>query len=123
MSQRLIDQLLSQRKSWVEVAPGKRVQIIRPPESDIGAFIRIDGAGRSMVLDLAHVTQYVCGWDGFTEADLLGSAVGASDVVPFDAALWAVVVTDRADWIQAVAAALIAAIVKHFEQKDTAEKN
>ena len=119
---RLINQLRAQRQSWVELEPGKRVQIMRPPESEINAFMRIDGASRAMVASLAQVSKYVTGWEGITEADLLGAS-GASDPVPFDAELWGEVVADRGDWLKIVAAALLASIVKHFDQKAAAEKN
>lgn len=120
---RLIDQLLAQRKSWVDIAPGKRVQIIRPPESDIGDFLKEDGSHRSMLVRLDHVQKYTTGWEGFTEADLLGSAVGASDPVPFDPELWAIVVADNNDWIKRVSAALLKTIVDHFSNRVAAEKN
>jgi hypothetical protein len=120
---KLITQLRAQRQTWVDLAPGKRVQIIRPAESEIGDFFRVTNGDRSMVCGLDQVAKFVTGWDGITEADLLGAAVGASDAVPFDAALWAEVVADRSDWLKLVAAALLDAIVRHFDQKAEAEKN
>lgn len=123
MSQRVIELLLSQRKSWVDVEPGKRVQIIRPPESEVFNFIRTDGPTRTLHCTLAQVTQYTTGWDGITEADLLGAAVGASSPIAFDSALWAVVIADRAQWVNKLSDALVDAIAKHFKQKAQAEKN
>jgi hypothetical protein len=124
MTLRLITQLRAQRQSWVELEPGKQVQIMRPAETDIGGLLRAEGgAGRSLQVGLPEVSRFVTGWQGITEADLLGPTVGASDLVPFDAALWAEVVADRADWLGTVAAALLAAVVKHFEAKEAAEKN
>jgi hypothetical protein len=124
MMQRLITQLRAQRQSWVELEPGKQVQIIRPPEVDISAFLGGGaGGGRAISVGLAQVCQYVTGWQGVTEADLLGAAVGSSDAVPFDSALWAEVVADRGDWLNTVAQALLAAIVQHFEAKAAVEKN
>ena len=120
---RLIDQLRAQRKTWVDLEPGKRVQIMRPPESEIGKFLHFEDGQKHMRAELDQVVKYVTGWDGITEADLLGAAVGASDAVPFDAVLWAEVVADRGDWLKLVAQALLDAIVKHFEAKAQAEKN
>lgn len=120
---RLIEALRAQRQSWVDVEEGKRVQIIRPSESEVGEFLRGSGKSRSMGAELPQVIKYVTGWDGITEADLLGAAVGSSDLAPFDSELWAEVVKDRAEWLKKVSAALLAAIVKHFEQKAEAEKN
>lgn len=120
---RLIDQLRAQRKTWVDLEPGKRVQIMRPPESEIGKFLHLEDGQKHMRAELDQVVKYVTGWDGITEADLLGAAVGASDAVLFDAVLWAEVVADRGDWLKLVAQALLDAIVKHFEAKAQAEKN
>ena len=122
MSAALIARLRVARQLWIDLEPGKRVQIIRPTESDIGEFLRGENGGRAMVADLAQVRKYVTGWEGITEADLLGAS-GASDPVPFDAELWGEVVADRGDWLKIVAAALLASIVKHFDQKAAAEKN
>jgi hypothetical protein len=119
----LIAKLRVARQSWVELDPAKphqRVQIIRPPESEIGNFA--DTVGRGLVANLGKVCQYVTGWEGFTEADLVGAA-GSGDVVPFDAALWAEVVADRGDWLNLVAARLLDVIVTHVESKAKAAKN
>jgi hypothetical protein len=120
---RLINQLRAQRQSWVDVAPGKRVQIMRPPESEIGSFLRVDDGRKSMVAELDQVVKFTAGWDGITEADILGASVGGSDAVAFEADLWREMVADRGDWLKLVAQALLDAIVKHFESKAQAEKN
>jgi hypothetical protein len=120
---RLIKQLRAQRQSWVDLEPGKRVQIIRPAEIEVQQFFRMEGGLRTMAAELPQVTKFVTDWAGITEADLLGAAVGASDAVPFDADLWAEVVADRSAWLKTVSSALIDAIVKHFESKAQAEKN
>ena len=120
---RLITQLRAQRQSWVDLAPGKRVQIIRPAESQISEFLRTTGNGRSLVVELAQVCKYTVGWDGITEADLLGAAVGACDPVPFDSELWAEVVADRSEWLNRVAIGLSESITNYFNKKAEAEKN
>ncbi len=120
---RLINQLRAQRLSWVDVAPGKRVQIMRPPESEIGAFLRVEDGRKSMIAELDQVVKFTAGWDGITEADILGASVGGSDAVAFEADLWREMVADRGDWLKVVAQALLDAIVKHFESKAQAEKN
>lgn len=120
---RLIEALRAQRQSWVDVDEGKRVQIIRPAESEIGEFLHGSGKGRTMGAELPQVIKFVTGWEGITEADLLGESVGASDPVPFDSELWGEVVKDRAEWLKKVGSALIETIVKHFEKKAEAEKN
>lgn len=120
---RIVEQLLAQRKRWLDIAPGQRVQIIRPPETDIGGLFVGSGKQRTMVMDLAQVIKYTVGWDGVTEASLLGAAIGASDPVPFSSDVWAVVVADRTDWVQTISAALLTDVLAHFEKKAQAEKN
>lgn len=111
----LIAKMDEQRTAWVSLPDGKRVQFRRPLETEF-AQLR-DGVG------VDHLCRYVCGWDGFTEADLLGAAVGASDAVMFDAALWARVVRDRAAYVVPVAQAIVAAVTAHIETRDAATKN
>lgn len=123
MSQIVINKLRAARQSWVQLEPGKRVQIIRPPETSVGNFLRDDAGGRAMVAELEQIKKYVTGWDGITEADLLGPSVGSSDPLPFSTDLWSEVVEDHGDWLALVARALLDAIVKHFEKKAEDSKN
>ena len=117
-----IARLRAARQSWVELEPGKRVQILRPAEAELQDFYtrpeqtEIDRA-------LLCARKYVTGWEGVTEADLLGAAIAAPDPVPFDADLWAEVVKDRMDWLGVVSQALLAAIRLHEETKAAAAKN
>lgn len=122
MSATLIARMRAQRQSWVNVAPGKRIQIIRPHESALGEFLA-PGSGNGLQADLAHVVKYTTDWEGITEADLLGATVGAADAIPFNAELWAETCADRTDWIRAVAAQLLDAIVAHQQAKADAAKN
>ena len=62
---------MDERARWVDLPGGKRVQFRRPLETDMGSFV----GGVSV----EHVCAHVCGWQGFTEADLLGAGIGASD--------------------------------------------
>nr|WP_145544782.1 hypothetical protein [Variovorax boronicumulans] len=111
----LIERLQAQRKHWVDVGAGRRVQFMRPPEVELPRLVhgvRID-----------HLKQYVCGWEGFTEATLLGAGVGSSDPVPFHADLWAEVVADDAKLLGDVAKALAGAAMTYMEQRAVIEKN
>lgn len=120
----LIAQMRDQRKSWVELepatatAPAKRVQIIRPAESDLAGMIAPAGdadavaAGVTLRVDMAEVKRYAVGWEGITEADLVGAA-GSGDAIDFSADLWAEVVADRVAWKVKVARAILAAIAAH----------
>lgn len=122
MSARIIAALRAARQTWVELAPGKRVQIIRPAEANLHEF-RLQGAENSVERMLRCVVKYVTGWEGFTEADLLGAALAPADPVAFDAALWATVVADHVDWVSTIMGALVDAINAHEAAKEAAQKN
>ena len=122
MSATLITRLLAARQTWVELEPGKLVQIIRPPEAALYEF-NLQGSENNIDRMLRCVTKYVTGWEGITEADLLGAALAPADAVPFDAAIWAAVVADRVHWIRVVMDALIDAINTHDHAKQAAAKN
>ena len=124
MSQQLIKQLREQRMAWVVVddacTPPKRVRIIRPTEVELAQhFIK---AGEVSV-GFDQVKEFVVGWDGFTEADLLGAGVGAADAVPFSPPLWAEVASDHSTWVRTVAQALLDAAIAHTQKLDDTLKN
>ena len=116
----LIRKLQAQRERDVEVAPGKVLVFRGPPETEFGRFMR---PGVGMEAAIADVRDYVIGWRGITEADLLGSAVGASDEVPFSRELWCEVIPNRADWVKAVAPKLLDYIVDHVQRQEGIAKN
>lgn len=116
----LLEALLAQRKSWVELEAGKRVQIRRPAQTELGAFIGLD---RTLSVGVKQVQEYVCGWEGITEADVLGPELGASSAAPFAADLWAALVADRPAWAGAAAKGLLDAIVAHQLKESQAAKN
>jgi hypothetical protein len=126
--QTLIDKILAKREEWVELesaqpgdgadSPGKaalRVKVRRPPESDLPRY----RAG----FNARDVVECCVGWDGFTEADLLGSGVGASSPVPFAPELWEVVCLDRTPWITKVANKLVDLTTAHLVARKEAAKN
>jgi hypothetical protein len=125
--QQLLAQMETQRKRWVPVAEGKRIQILLPTElAVLTHFVKpadTPGGKAEFSCDVAEVKQYACGWDGITEADLLGAAVGSQDAVAFAPALWAVLVEDRVEWIKPVARALLDGIVERQNQRATDAKN
>lgn len=121
-TQRLLQQIRTQRQSWVELAPGKRVRITRPPESALLDFVAPGDTGH-LVAELRHVVQYVDEWEGITEADMLGASIASEVPVPFSRTLWAELVADRRAWLRQVAQALLKAINDHELAKDAAEKN
>ena len=122
MSARIIAALRAARTSWVEIDPGKRVQITRPPEAALHEFSR--RADETHVeLMLRCVCKYVVGWEGITESDLLGTAIGPAEPVPFASDLWACVVADRAQWLGTAMNGLVDAINAHEAAKQAAAKN
>ena len=128
-AERLISAMRAQRLSWVELEPApeggvaKRVQITRPPENDVAAFVSKTPEGLfTLEASAEHVTKYVTGWDGITEADLIGPA-GRSDAAEFHPDLWRIVVEDRLEWMRAIARALLDAILAHRAAKLEDEKN
>jgi hypothetical protein len=123
-SQAIIELIRAQRTSRVEVAPGKVVLVIRPTEVDVQHdFIKIgDGGELSLQADFVEVGKYVTGWEGFTEADLVGSA-GASSPAAFSTELWGLVSADNVEWVRKVAKHLLDAIAAHQTAKGEAAKN
>jgi hypothetical protein len=111
----IIARLAEHRRQWVPLSGGLRVRIQRPAETDFGRF----RAGVSV----DHVIEYVDGWDGFTEASILGASQGSSDAVPFTRELWREIVRDRAEWVQPVAQAIVDAITAHLAARDAAAGN
>lgn len=121
MTAQLIKRLREQRMQWVDLdLLGKRVRLIRPTEIEIGKHFIKDG---SVSVGVAEVERFTVDWEGFTEADLLGAAVGSSDPVPFSQALWAEVISDRSAWVRQLATELLDIVVKHGAEKKVDAKN
>lgn len=123
----LLAQLRQQREFWVELDDrqhaGLAVKLRRPTESEMSGFTRQDGQQWTLTCDLAAVQRQAVDWRGFTEAVVLGPAIGAADVVPFHTELWSELVADRGDWAQACRQALIDRIAQHLEQQVADRKN
>lgn len=116
MSKALIEQLRAQRTGRVEVAPGKNLLVRRPlGVTEMGRYF----SAPTPELFIAAVV----GWDGITQADLLGAAVGASDPAPFSAELAAEALGDRGDWVGKVGEWLAQAIKAHVEERAAETKN
>jgi hypothetical protein len=111
----LIAKLRSQRESWVEVAPGKRVRVRRPAEAEMSDF------RGGMTVDL--LCRHVVGWEGVTEADVLGASIGSDEALPFTADLFAEVAKDRLAWFEPIAADLAARIAEHWKTREATAKN
>jgi hypothetical protein len=100
--------LREQRRFWVELAPGLRVQMERPREAEMPRFT----AG----VQVDDVASCACDWQGFTEQTLIGAA-GNSEPLPFDAELWGEYARDNVEHVQVCAVALAEAISAHLERR------
>lgn len=120
MSAAIIKRMREQRMQWVELDDGKKVRIIRPSAVDVGEHLLHTGSVR---VEHAHIVMFATDWQGFTEADLLGAAIGSSDPLAFDKDLWAEYSCDRTDVCAKVSAALLTALVEHHKTADADEKN
>lgn len=126
MANAILAQLKKRREKSVELEAGKNVFFQRPPESDMpGLLIPVvdDPTKATWSVRLEHVLKYVTGWEGFTEATLLGAAIGGDDVVAFDKDLWAEVVGDNLEWQSKVARAILDAVVEHSATQEAVAKN
>lgn len=115
--------LRRQRERTVKLGEGKKVTFLRPPEVEMSTLLHGDGDTRVWKVDIAEVRKYVCGWEGFTEADILGASVGSSDPIPFDAELWGELVNDNVVWKVKVAEAILESVVDHINKQDAVAKN
>lgn len=119
--QRVLRAMREQRLHWVELdegaesGQGRAVRYRRPAEAEMHQFV----AGVSV----DHVADFAVDWRGFTEATLLGSAIGSSDDVPFSREAWGLYVRDHLDESQKVAKAMANAMREHIAARAEAAKN
>lgn len=97
-----------------------RVRLERPSEEQLGKGLVLAG---TVSIGYDEVKRFVVDWDGFTEADLLGSAIGGNNPVPFHPGLWAEYVTDNNTVYKRVAQQLLELVVKHIEARADDRKN
>lgn len=120
MSAAIVKRMREQRMQWVELGNDKAVRIIRPSEVDVGEHLVRHG---TVLVTHAHVVMFAQDWRGFTEADLLGAALGASDPLVFDKDLWNEYSCDRTKVCSKVSSAILHAVVEHHEKEAADEKN
>lgn len=120
----LIRKLRAQREFWMELAPAAdgrpalRVKLRRPTEWEVARDFA-SGTRDPM----ANVRDYTVDWEGFSEATLLGDAIGSSDPLPFDREVWYEASSDRAEWSQPVVAKLVEVINERAKRQQDAAKN
>jgi len=131
MSDAVIKRLREARMQWVELPhpehAGLAVRIARPTEVEVAQHLfkggDKEGKDGSVSVEFADVLRATVDWRGFTEATILGAAVGSSDPLPFSAPLWAELASDHAAWVRLLASAILQAAVEHHTAKAAAEKN
>ena len=117
----LAERMRERRAFWVELEPAadgkppKRVQLLRPPETELAAVL----AG----FKVEHVVAAAVAWEGFTEEDLLGAGVGSTDAAPFSPEAWRELVLDSAKFASQAMGELTAAVVAHLEKVSQASGN
>lgn len=114
---------LQDAQPGLDGVPGKaamRLRLLRPSEEDMGRGIVLAGI---ISIGFEEVKRFVVDWSGFTQADLLGAAIGSSDAVAFHPDLWAEYVTDNTEVYQRVAQRLVDMCVAHIQAKAADRKN
>lgn len=113
--------LLATREQWLELdpegTPNRRALLVRrPAETELSRLrngIDVEDAARACV-----------GWRGFTEAALLGPALGSQDTqVPFLPDLCLEVLRDNAEWVNAVTERMATALQAHIAARLETRKN
>lgn len=111
----LIARVLAARDQWVDLEAGKRVKVRRPAEAAMPA-LRSGMAPET-------VARFCVDWEGFTEADLLGAALGSDTVVKFDVDLWVTVALDHLEWIGKVSEKVVESVSAHLAKRSEAAGN
>lgn len=106
----------------------RRMTLLRPTELEIQRdLLKLlpgkDGTPMAKLeVDPDKVHNYVVGWDGYTEADLLGPA-GGSDAAPFAPELVREWLANNPADIHVLVEALLTAVATHINSKAEAAKN
>src|SRR5574343_637511 len=115
----LIARMDEQRAQWLDLVdfPGKRLRFLRPLETDI------HGMRAKTLRDIAEsAAEFVDDWSGFTEATLLGDAVGSDQPVAFHRALFVRWLRDRTEVVAALGEAIKASIDAYVAARDQSRK-
>ena len=122
-SKALLAQLRKRREHSVDLGGRRTIKKKSPPEIDFPNFLReIDGK-RVWFIGPDDVRKYASGWSGFTEADVLGAAIGSSDPIDFDADLWIEMAADKSEWLKKMADALLDSMVTTINERAEVAKN
>jgi len=127
----MLRQQRQQRATWLELdEPARRgLQVRRPGEDTVASWRSMiesvqGGNVLSALPKLREIARdVVIDWRGFTEADLLGEAVGASSPQEFDKDIFAEWVDDESVILIAIATHAATVYAAHRDKKAAAEKN
>lgn len=108
MSADLLKRLMAQRERWVDLGGRKRVCFLRPAQTELR------GLSGANFVDVA--AKAVIRWEGFTEADILGPALGSDATAQFSPELWSEVAKDRLDYVEKVVEAIVAEADKLIQE-------
>ena len=120
MSAALIKRMREQRMRWVELEGDKAVRVIRPTQVEVMRHLFKAG---DLSVSLEDVQRFTVDWRGFTEADLLGAAVGSSDPIEFSAELWLELSGEHATWLNQLANSLLEMILEKYGAEKESAKN
>lgn len=109
----LIDRILANRRSRVELQPGVVAVVQRPAEGELAEFNRALQAQ-----DIGALLRWVVGWEGVTEGVLLGD--GSSSPVAWSPSVAELAFGDRTDWAGIVADEMVRLVREHRERKQAA---
>lgn len=117
----LLRQSKLKRSKWYELddPPRRAVQIRRPQEGEL-----FDMRGSRTAQDVVDLLSAAAiDWRGFTEADILGEAVGSQDAAEYSPELFAEWVFDHVDVLMNLAGRVIDDAKKHVADREAAAKN
>lgn len=109
----LINRIRENRK--LKVSVDRFTFICRRPTDVEATQLYRDGASHAQI-----ATDYVIGWSGVTEDDVVGG--GGSDAIEFDRDLWAEWCADRTAFWKPISDAVLAAYAQHVKDLKAAEK-
>jgi hypothetical protein len=122
----LLRQLRNARTFWHELddPPRRALQIRRPSEDQLLAWQDVFTADTKHIGRLRNAgREVVVGWRGFTEADILGAAIGSDSPVEFDVELFLEWSTDNLMLLADVSNRAVQAFLDHRVKKEDAAKN
>lgn len=105
--------MVREREFWIDVAPGKRVRVLRPMVDEAHQFV----GG----VNLEPLCRYLRGWDGIVESDLI--AGGSTEPVEFSLDIASMKLRDDIGWARRIAKAFGDAIDARSVATEAAEKN